>query len=478
MEVVLFSFRIFLAAVFGIAAFGKFADGEGSRKAVADFGAPGPLVPALAVLLPVLELAIAVALIPVSTSWFGAVGAFILLVIFISAMTWQMAKGNAPDCHCFGAIHSEPVSGWTVARNGAFAAPAGLLVVSGMNRQGLSLTSMSPDLLLLFLISIAAIGALLVAVFALMKRVKLLEGAAGILAETERDGVGHPDDALPIGAPAPDFELRDAAGGLVTFETLLTRGKPLLMFFVGPACEPCKGLLPEIAAWKAEFGGRVEVVLVSSGTAEENLAKFRSVPPSDILLQNEREVASVFRAQWTPAAVFVSEGMIGSRVAVGDAQIRDLVDGLRAKDFEAGFTFVARGTHARVRIGESVGEFSAEDVDGRRVTQEYFSGRRTLVVFWTDSCSHCTSMMGEVKDWERARAMSDPALLVVSEGDPDRYRALGLQAPVIVEPSERVLSVQLGMRGAPSAVVVDERGLIATETAIGTTAVWALVGRF
>jgi thiol-disulfide isomerase/thioredoxin len=64
--------------------------------------------------------------------------------------------------------------------------------------------------------------------------------------ETERKELTNPADGLLIGSPAPDFELPDVNGRNVSFENLLTQAKPILFFFVSPACSPCAALLPEI----------------------------------------------------------------------------------------------------------------------------------------------------------------------------------------------------------------------------------------
>jgi uncharacterized membrane protein YphA (DoxX/SURF4 family) len=56
--------RLLLAAVFATAGVAKLADREGSRRAITDFGVPPSLAAALAVLLPLCELAVAAALPP------------------------------------------------------------------------------------------------------------------------------------------------------------------------------------------------------------------------------------------------------------------------------------------------------------------------------------------------------------------------------------------------------------------------------
>src|SRR5215469_8875335 len=108
MSIVLLAGRLLLTGVFVVAAVAKLADPRGSRQALSDFGVPRSLVPAISVALPLAELAVAVALIPRPTAWWGALGAFVLLAVFIAGIANQLAHGHAPACHCFGQLHSAP----------------------------------------------------------------------------------------------------------------------------------------------------------------------------------------------------------------------------------------------------------------------------------------------------------------------------------------------------------------------------------
>ncbi len=185
MEVVLLFIRIFLFAVFAAAGIGKLLDLSGSEKAVKEFGVPEDLAKPLAVALPVAELLFAFLLLPVSTAWLGAIGAFLLLAVFIGGMIWQMAQGNAPDCHCFGAIHSEPVSKKSLIRNIIFAILAFFLVAQGAAGQGLGLTDLSGEMAIQLILGLATIGLLGAVVFYLkkiseqqtliMRRIEILE---------------------------------------------------------------------------------------------------------------------------------------------------------------------------------------------------------------------------------------------------------------------------------------------------------------
>ena len=131
MALVLLAARIVLAAVFVVAGLAKLADRPGSRQALIDFGLSSRLATLLGTLLPLAELAVAVALLPLGSAWYGALGALALLILFVAGIGANLARGRRPDCHCFGQLHSEPVGWPTLARNGALAALAGFVVWQG-----------------------------------------------------------------------------------------------------------------------------------------------------------------------------------------------------------------------------------------------------------------------------------------------------------------------------------------------------------
>ena len=139
MEIVLLIIRLTLFAVLAVAGIGKLLDREGSEKAMKAFGTPDPFVKSFAFLIPIAELIFAFCFLFVGMSWTGAVGALLLMVTFIGGMLIQMIQGNAPDCHCFGQIHSEPVGPKSLIRNILIALLPIFLLVSGRTNQGYSI---------------------------------------------------------------------------------------------------------------------------------------------------------------------------------------------------------------------------------------------------------------------------------------------------------------------------------------------------
>ena len=114
--------RLVLAAVFAVAGVAKLLDAAGSRGALEGFGVPRGAARLASTVLPVVELAIAAGLLVPASAWWSALAAAGLLAVFMAAIGLSMARGAAPDCHCFGRLHSAPVSWSTQLRNGVLAA--------------------------------------------------------------------------------------------------------------------------------------------------------------------------------------------------------------------------------------------------------------------------------------------------------------------------------------------------------------------
>ncbi len=486
MEVLLLLIRIFLFAVFALAAIGKLLDLEGAEKSVREFGTPKDLAKTFAVLIPFAELVFAVCLLFTGFSWIGAIGVLLLLVIFTGGMIVQMAQGNAPDCHCFGAIHSEPVSKKSLIRNIIFAILAFFLVAQGAAGQGLSFTDLSGEMAIQLFLGLATIGLLGAVVFYLkkiseqqtqiMRRIEILELVSHEGGhEVKREDAGDPHDSLPIGSIAPNFELPDLSGKTVTFEHLLAKTKPLLFFFVSPTCSPCQALLPEIEEWQNELKDKVEFVFVSSGKASENAEKFGGTSFKTILLQEDKEISALFYAKWTPTAVFINaDGIVASHLSVGDEGIRDLVKKVKSVDFEKPTVFIANGS--ATKLGEDVPEFALQDVHGREITSKDFQGKKTLVAFWSTTCPHCVSMVRDLQEWDRQKGADEPNLLVFSEGDVEDHKEIGLKSPILID-KDYETAEKFGMNGTPSAVLINENGKIISETAVGASNIWALIGK-
>jgi methylamine dehydrogenase accessory protein MauD len=492
MNVALLFARLLLAAVFVVAGVAKLADREGSRRSVADFGVPAALAAPLGILLPLVELAVAVALIPTATALWGAVGALALLLLFTIGITANLARGRRPDCRCFGQLHSVPVGPRTLARNGVLAAVAAILVWRGLEGEvgpsvvGWIGTLSTPGLLVLGggAILLALVVAQWMFILGLLRqngrllaRIEAVEESVVAAGLSLSENGASTAAGLPVGVPAPTFSLEDLHGEEVVLDDLRARGKPVMLVFTDLGCGPCAELLPEVGRWQQEYAEKLTISLVGRGSAEENSAEVSEHRVENVLLQEDWEVADAYQVKGTPSAVVVStEGIIASPLA----QDADEVETLVAHAVEGNAHLLSFGPYAEdedepegPKVGELAPEFRLPDLAGNEVSLEDFRGRETLILFWSPDCGFCQEMLPELKEWEAAPQESAPRVLVVSDGTVEDNEAQGLGSPVVLD-DDYAVSDAYGGTGTPSAVLVDAEGRIASAVVVGSSAVLGL----
>jgi hypothetical protein len=134
MNEIALAIRVLVALLFLTAAVGKFRHRLVFQGVVANYRLlPESLVPAFALLLPPVELAVAAALLFVPSFW-PAVGAASLLILFAVAMAINIRRGRRHiDCGCFQSALKQTLSWILVARNAGLAV---LLAVPVMVPEG------------------------------------------------------------------------------------------------------------------------------------------------------------------------------------------------------------------------------------------------------------------------------------------------------------------------------------------------------
>lgn len=467
-----------VAAVFAAAGLGKLTDRAGTRKAVGEFGAPGWLVSPLALVLPVAELAVAVALLFAATRSAGAVGALVLLGVFSAAIGVSLARGQAPDCHCFGQLHSAPASWKTLVRNALL---AGLGVVTLTERGPgafgwvANLTAVGALALTVGAVTVGLLVGGGLAFVSLMRshgRVLLrLDTVESVLREAGIE-VPEDDDSLPElgidpGSPAPAFTAETAASERASLADLLEPGLPLLLFFTSSNCGPCRALLPDISRWQTEHHDELTVATVSSGDISAIRAEAEEHGLEWALFDTDLAIFEAYQATATPSAVLISpDGQIASYLASGSDEIEQLVERAIANDEEE--------NEGGLPIGAPVPKLELTDLDGEPVSLTD-PDSDTLVLFWNPNCGFCRSMLDDLHAWERTPRHS-PRLLVVSSGDEEDTRADGFRSTVALDPGYTAGNA-FGAGGTPMAVLVDRENRVASAVVGGGAAVLALAER-
>lgn len=347
MSLILLVIRLLLAVIFLTSALAKLKDRAGSKQALLDFGLPPLISSPFSIVLPLAEITVAIALLLVGSAWWGAIGAIVLLLLFIGGIAVNLARGRTPDCHCFGQIHSEPIGWPTFVRNFALVMLAGFIVMHGPDNVGVSITGWLTTLTaiqwttLIFAIFVLVLliteGWFLIHLLRqngrLMLRIESME--AQLLSKnanqpeatssTPKENKGN--IGLSVGTLAPAFRLADHRGKIVSLDTLLSMGKPTLLVFSDPKCGPCISLLPKIAIWQREYRNLLNIAVISRGLARNSHLNITEHNLSNILVQKDQEIADAYNVRGTPSAILVfPDGKIGSALAGGSDLISTLVE--------------------------------------------------------------------------------------------------------------------------------------------------------
>ncbi len=507
MDIVLLLIRLLLAGIFILSGLAKLVDRSGSRQAILDFGVPTRLAAPSAVLLPVVELVVAVSLIPTVSTWWGALGVLALLLLFTAAVGYHLARGHKPKCHCFGQVSSEPIGWSTLIRNLILSALAGIIVGFGYTNTGASVIGWLGTTTLIERIELGIGGLTVVLLVAegvvllqlLRKLGHLLQRFQELEAKVATHGIKPMPETLSpavTDTPAPSFRLPDLSGNLITLDALLSNGRPVLLIFSDPECGPCNSLLPEVDHWQHDYASKLTLALISQGTPEANRAKVSQRGIAPILLQQDRGVAEAYQAQGTPCAVLIhTDGMMRSGPACGPEKIRELVAhavGLPvikslplAPSRENGHALPIVAPHgnraidakshlsSRLQIGETAPAFTLPGLSRHSISLADFRGKQMLLIFWNPGCGFCQKMLPDLLDWEKDASERGLTLLVVSTGNINENQAMGLRSPVLLDETFTV-GPTFGVHGTPMAVLVDAEGKIASEVAAGAPAVFTL----
>jgi peroxiredoxin len=307
MDTLLVAAQCLLAAVFLVAGVAKLLDLNGSRRAVLDFGVAAPAARVIGTALPIAEIATAVALLFVPTAQWAGLAAVLLLGGFIGGISNAMRKGQAPDCNCFGQLHSAPAGKETLARNVVLAAVAIFVLAAG---PAPAIDGWIGDRSAAELVAIGlGIGLAALAAVAWRLRSENAELRARPAHDHSHDSPKPEEferEGLPIGDEAPDFELVDVRGEGHSLSGLLSLGRPVVLFFTSPECGPCGGLLPDLARWQETLSDRVTVAVVARGTADDNAEFFGEHDMVNLLVDGDRAVFDAYNIRSTPTAVAVT----------------------------------------------------------------------------------------------------------------------------------------------------------------------------
>lgn len=485
-DALLFAGRMVTAAVFIIAGITKLFDRKGTYDALINFGVPTPYAPLIAISLPIVEIIVAVLLIPIRSAWWGATAATVLLSIFTIAILLNLFRGNAPDCNCFGQLKKEPISWKTVARNVILTLISGAIVAFGRTNPGYSILDWAGGRsflevvgvlsLLLNVVVAAGLGFLCFQLW--LQQARMLNR---LLAIEERYILPTPNStltgspsytALSPGEEAPDFTIKDIFGSYKTRDEVVHPTQPTMLLFLDPGCKPCMSFLPRVNLWRLSETIPLSFIIISRGTITENANKILKQGFPNVLLQKDREVAEAYYIEATPSAVVVQPGgNIDSLPAVGEEAISQLV----AVYTQASSTPAPKSTHEETPVSvQTITSEKFNSLTGDVVSFKSFAGRETLVLFWDSDCSFCKQILPSIKAWEALPPPSAPQLVFIARGTVEQNKHLGIKSPVLLD-EDLSFAQSLDITGTPSAVLLDENLHIISPIASGVVSVLQLL---
>jgi peroxiredoxin len=406
----------------------------------------------------------------------GAYLAIALLIVFTLAMLRVIARGEHPECHCFGALHSAPVGWKTVVRNLLLICVA-VLAAYGYGRWPASqiwdwLGEASRFEVVASALLVVLVGAVALEAWAILailrQNGRLLLRLDAMEEAGEANAGGHRHAGLALLSDPPAFSLPDVDGRMWTLDELRPARKRLLLIFSDPSCAPCTALMPEVAGWQKDLKDQMIVVLISRGTVQANKDEIERFGLANLLIQEDDEVATAFGYQGTPGAVLIgAEGKIATQLVSGADPIRALV----RTTCNTAPTAVA----AAPALGDPAPNVKLPSLDGEELELRSFRGREVVLLFWDPACGFCDRMLPDLQAWDRGRSADAPALLVVSSGSVDDNASLELGSPVLLDPIKGKVMNAFGASGTPMAVRVDPEGSIGSTVQIGAGPVLRLL---
>ncbi len=322
--------QFFLAVVFAVAGCSKLADRAATRVAIEDFHVPRPIATPAAILVPLIELAVAATLVPAPTARVGALAAVALLAVFSFAIIRVLRAGSTPDCNCFGGLTQTEVGRGTLFRNLALAALAVFVATSQQSVGALHwLTLPASGDRPLFAAMAAVIAGLGWFCWGLLRQngrlLRRLED--GGVVQSAATGAGRLTP-LETGVPAPEFDGHDLTGEPVSLASLLARGHPVTLFFTDAGCGACELVLDAVAEVQQRSADKLTVAVLSGGSIDRIKLKAAEFGLDRVIPQGDAAVFDAYRVEGFPALVEInSDGSIAGTPVLGADPVRATVLG-------------------------------------------------------------------------------------------------------------------------------------------------------
>ena len=341
MTVLLLAAPILMALTLLVSGLAKLGARQGTQDAMTSLRIPArPLHPLVAILLPVGEIVLALALwIPLRPLQVAVAVLILLLILaYLVIIARALTFDEQVDCSCFGTLASPTVTRSTLGRNiilTLLAVPTLVAAVSG----ALTMTVVQAPL---YLVIIAAV--LLLTVLLTVLTLGGLKGSAA--ADSGPDAPG-----APIGQPGVVTDEEPGEDGLLDYERTpipaailqcpdgslmsldrLTIQRAALLVFATEGCGPCERVLDHAAEWIEDLSPHLQVRFVFSRPKESLRERTAQRVGDAVLHDHEFTTRTALGARGAPSAVLLgADGMLAGGPVVGGTAVIEFVEEIRVQ---------------------------------------------------------------------------------------------------------------------------------------------------
>lgn len=327
--------------VFALAGLSKLGRGSSLLLAMEAMRVPSILLKRwIAECVPVLELAIAAALLVTDGALLSAAAsaAALLLLVFTTILIGVLARGQEVDCGCFGGMSADArISRWSVVRNAALFVLTIFIGVTAPHSAGLIESLAFSDTLTRLELALAWSGTGLLALLGIVigLRRKLERRALRRDGGTSAPRNGPSPTASGMGDPIPDAEVV-SENGITTPLSRLGRGNPVLLLFLSAECSSCVRIAEKVPEWQSDLLP-VKIRVITSSRRDVVLERFPTA--AAFVRYGSMAARKALGVRREPAGVAlggVQLPVVASPVVYGTAQIQALIIAMQAKsDYSA-----------------------------------------------------------------------------------------------------------------------------------------------
>ena len=341
MTVLLLAAPILMALTLLVSGLAKLGARQGTQDAMTSLRIPArPLHPLVAILLPVGEIVLALALwIPLRPLQVAVAVLILLLILaYLVIIARALTFDEQVDCSCFGTLASPTVTRSTLGRNILLTLLAVLTLVAAVSGVLTMTVAQAP----LYLVIIAAV--LLLTVLLTVLTLGGLKGSAA--ADSGPDAPG-----APIGQPGVVTDEEPGEDGLLDYERTpipaailqcpdgslmsldrLTIQRAALLVFATEGCGPCERVLDHAAEWIEDLSPHLQVRFVFSRPKESLRERTAQRVGDAVLHDHEFTTRTALGARGAPSAVLLgADGMLAGGPVVGGTAVIEFVEEIRVQ---------------------------------------------------------------------------------------------------------------------------------------------------